>query len=208
MTTPIDADVLGRAGVAQSLIPRTLQSLETLDLINDKGEPTPTLEGLRRAPEGEYKQRLAEWLSGAYADVLNFIDPATASEIAVRDAFRSYNPVGQQPRMVTLFLGLYTAAGIRSADKPAAARAPRTTTPRPRATPLTAKQNLKNPLVRDQPAANGIPPALAGLLADLPPPGKGWPQARRDKFLTTFETVLDYCIPIVEEEEIEADAAA
>lgn len=98
--------------MAESLIPRTLQALHTLDLIDEQGKPSETLEGIRLAPEAEYKQRLSQWLKGAYADVLAFVDPASDDEIAIRDAFRNYQPVGQQPRMVTLFLGLAAAAGM------------------------------------------------------------------------------------------------
>src|SRR5688572_7472873 len=112
LPTPINADVLARASVSASLVPRTLYALQTLDLITESGEPTEVFERIRRSPEAEYKQRLLEWLNGAYADVLQYIDPATADEVAVRDAFRAYNPVGQQARMVTLFMGLYAAAGV------------------------------------------------------------------------------------------------
>lgn len=111
LPSPIGAEVLGRAGIAESLIPRTIQALRTLDLIDDDGKPTATFEGLRLAPEGEYKERLSQWLNNAYADVLTYVDPATADETALRDAFRSYSPVGQQPRMVSLFTALYAAAG-------------------------------------------------------------------------------------------------
>ena len=42
---------------------------------------------------------------------------------------------------------------------------------------------------------------LAGVLTELPTKGKGWTKARRDKWMTTFETVVDFGIPIVDEEE-------
>jgi hypothetical protein len=121
LPTPISAEVLSRAGVSDSLISRTLQTLKVLDLIEEDGTPTSTFEDLRKAPEGEYQTRLQEWLNHAYADVLRFVDPATADETSLRDAFRSYKPVAQQPRMLTLFTGLYAAAGIVS-DR---AKAPR-----------------------------------------------------------------------------------
>src|SRR5262245_32378107 len=73
LPSPINSEVLGRAGIAQTLIPRVLQSLVTLDLIDaETGAPTPTFEAIRRAPETEYRARLAEWLKGAYADVFSF----------------------------------------------------------------------------------------------------------------------------------------
>src|SRR5690606_15755196 len=121
----VDADVLARAGISDSLIPRTLQALKTLDLLTDDGRPSEVFEGIRLAPSGEYQQRLAEWLNAAYADALTFIDPATDDEVAIRDAFRKYIPTGQQSRMVTLFIGLFTAAGVmpprqkQAAPKPA-----------------------------------------------------------------------------------------
>ena len=80
LPTPVDAEVLARASVSESLTPRTLQALRTLDLIDESGKPTDVLEGLRLAPEAEYSQRLAEWLNVAYADVLSFVDPAIDDE--------------------------------------------------------------------------------------------------------------------------------
>ena len=202
LPSPVTAEVLGRASVAESLIPRTIQSLQALDLINEDSQPTATFEGIRKASNGEYKQRLAAWLNGTYSDVIKFVDPAKDDEVAVRDAFRNYNPVGQQPRMVSLFLGLYAAAGVRPE------RAPSQRQPRPR---IPAKQQSLIPRKSITARSDsGIPAALAGLLSNLPPEGKGWTQVNRDKFLTTFEAVLDFYFPIVERgetEEVPADDA-
>ena len=43
----------------------------------------------------------------------------------------------------------------------------------------------------------GLPPALAGLLESLPDASEGWSRDDRQKFLTTFQAVLDFCIPVV-----------
>ena len=118
----VDADVLGRLGIAQSLIPRTIQTLHTLDLIDpNTGAPTANFEALRLAPEDEFKDRLAAWLKAAYADIFSFVDPSKDGEARIRDAFRTYQPVGQQERMVLLFQGLCVAAGLMAA-KPARAQ--------------------------------------------------------------------------------------
>lgn len=197
---PVTADVLARAGVSDSLIPRTLQALITLDLIKEDGNPTDTLEGIRLAPEAEYKKRLEDWLKGAYADVFAFVDPTTDDETRVRDAFRSYQPVGQQARMVTLFQGLCAAAGL-TAEKPAKAK---TQSPPPRNfSPLARKRLVqsatnKSGAAKTSVAHTGIPAPLAGLLASLPPEGGDWTKAQRDKFITTFGAVLDFCFQIVE----------
>lgn len=200
LPVPIDSDVLARAGVSESLIPRTLQALQTLDLITDDGKPTAVLEGIRLAPEADYQQRLSDWLHAAYADALQFIDPAVASETDIRDAFRSYKPFGQQDRMVSLFSGLFAAAGVapERAKTPApkklvlrkpTAQAPRGSAPKP----LTS--NLK--AVAPSAFANtGVPPAISGLLASLPDPNDGWTRDDRDRFYTTFGAVLDFCFPI------------
>lgn len=198
LPAPITRDVLVRAGIAETLTPRVLQSLETFDLIDADGKPTHTFDAIRKAPEAEYKQRVAEWLNAAYADALNFVDPAMATEVQVRDAFRGYVPIGQQDRMVSLFMGLYAHAGVRP-EKPE----------RPAQGRLQPTRRIVNPLPRQAARAaierkdaaltissHGIPQPLLGLLSRLPSE-RGWTQADRDKFISTFSTVLDFCFPIV-----------
>lgn len=196
----VDADVLARAGVSDSLIPRTLQSMKTLDLLTDDGRPSEVFEGIRLAPSAEYQQRLTEWLNAAYSDALTFIDPATDDEVAIRDAFRKYIPTGQQGRMVTLFMGLFTAAGVmparqKQAGSPKAASA----APRQKATTIR-RAPAKSAVVQQQarPHTAGLPPALSGLLATLPAEGGYWTKERRDQFLATFGAVLDYSFKIGE----------
>lgn len=200
LPSPVDADVLSRAGVPESLIPRTLQSLKILDLIEDDGSPSEALERIRLAPESEYQQRLAEWLGAAYADALAFVDPATDDEVAIRDAFRKYVPTGQQSRMVTLFMGLFTAAGVMpERDRaPVKVKARRLIRPTLGQGERKAVHNKPKTVVA-QPSTTGLPPALAGLLADLPRNGAGWTEKKRDAFKATFSVVLDYCFPITKE---------
>jgi hypothetical protein len=200
LPAPVDADVLARAGISESLIPRTLQALQTLDLIDTEGRVTQVMEGLRLAPEAEYKARMAEWLNAAYHDALQFIDPAVDDETRILDAFRNYVPVGQRDRMVTTFVGLYTAAGVR----PERARpAPGSRTPRERPAANNSKPAAKqakrvqaNNPPPPLPPHTGLPPALAGLLSSLPSSGASWTKAERDRFLVTFGAVLDFCYPI------------
>jgi hypothetical protein len=193
----IDAEVLQRAGVSESLTPRTLQSLVALDLIDEKGQITDAFEALRLAPEAEYKERMTAWLNATYADVLTFIDPATDDETAIRDAFRSYKPVGQQDRMVTLFVRLYAAAGVgpvKAANASSRSRPAPPKTPAARATPSVKAP--PPPPANQQMASTGLPAALQGLLLSLPKEGAGWSQERRNKFYDTFGAVLDFCFPI------------
>ncbi len=202
LTRPFTADVLVRAGVSESLIPRTLQALTVLELIDDEKNPTETLEGLRRAPGPEFKKQLAAWISSVYADVMSFVE-ASDDESAIRDAFRSYKPHGQQTRMVTLFLGLCRAAGLREDDQSTAPSRPRARTSRaaskPRSPPKT--QQLASTEI-----SRGLPPAIAGLIKSLPESGT-WTADRREKFIKTFTAVLDFSIRVVEKKEEEADAS-
>ena len=195
LSKPFTADVLGRAGVSGSLVPRTLQALQILDLIGEDGNPTETLESLRRASEADFKPQMAAWLRAAYADVFSYVEP-TDDETAIRDAFRAYNPVGQQPRMVALFIGLCRTAGLRPEDPTKESR------PRPaaRKTALTTakrEKTMSGPVTATR-AEVGLPSALAGLLECLPSSRK-WTQAQRDKFVTTFSTVLDFCIEVTDD---------
>src|SRR2546421_233281 len=83
LTTPISGDVLIRSGVTESLVPRTLQALQALELIDDKFQPTPTFQKIRSVPQAEYKTCLADWLKSVYADVFSFVDPASDDDIRV-----------------------------------------------------------------------------------------------------------------------------
>ncbi|MBZ0215153.1 MAG: DUF5343 domain-containing protein [Fimbriimonadaceae bacterium] len=205
---PVNADTLQRAGlVTESLTARTLQALVTLDLIDESGTPTSVFEGIRLAPEAEYKKRMEDWLKAAYADVFAFVDPSKDDTIRIRDAFRGYQPTSQQDRMVNLFLGLCSAAGILPEK-------PQSGTPNNKATP--PKQRVVAPAKPKQKtssasgnmgshAATELPPALSGLLASLPKNGTGWTKAKRDSFTAAFGTVLDFVYPIVETDEDEDD---
>ena len=206
---PLNAETLGRIGVPDSLNSRVLYALNSLDLIDASGQPTANLEGLRLAPESEYKKRQEDWLKSAYADIFAFIDPAKDDETRVRDAFRSYQPVGQQSRMVTLFLGLCTNAGmipekvtVATRARPPASRPPQAVsagTPKQSALAKRIVQDRSKNASRLSPrgASADLPAPLAGLMAGLPAEGDGWTAAERDRFLTTFKAVLEFCFPVV-----------
>jgi hypothetical protein len=198
MQTPITPDVLGRVGISDSLISRTLQALTALDLINDDGMPTDTFEGLRLSSESEYKQRLQEWLRSVYADVFGYVDPLQDDEVKIRDAFRTYKPMGQQSRMVSLFIGLCDAAGMRPAVS--IERKPKPSTPTKRK--AAPSNNAKPAVIKRKTGSStggGLPAALDGLMQSLPDEGNGWTKEQHDKFLVTFGAVLSFCYPIVEQ---------
>lgn len=206
LTTPFTAEVLTRASVPDSLIARTLQSLKLLDLTDDAGNPTPELEGLRRAGEQEYRQRLEALVKAVYAEVFQFVDPAKDDATRIRDAFRAFEPIGQLGRMVTLFIGLCDAAGIvpEGTKKPAAPSTTRPSAPRKRKPDdypgsVSTKAPVRN-------ATGGlIPQAVLGLLSALPAEGEAFPTDRRESFKKMLDGVFHFVY--TEGEDERADGA-
>lgn len=192
LTSPFTPDVLVRAGVTDSLVPRTMQALLALDLIDDKGVPTATMQKLRTVPEKDYTAAVAEWVQSAYAEVFSFIDPRTHNAIEIRDAFRAYQPQGQQDRMVALFMALCAEGGLADESKKAESR-PRLRKPRQATNSAAPTQRRTTPTPAA--TAGGLPPALAGLMQSIPH-DTGWTKEMRDKFVTTFQAVLDFVVPI------------
>lgn len=209
LTTPFNADVLMKAGVSESLVPRTLRSLEVLELIDKDGKPTPQFDLLRRATSEEFKPRLAEFIRGVYAEVFQFTDPVKDTPERVADAFRAYDPIGQRGRMVSLFLGLCEAAGIvtpgarraSAATSPSRSAAPSRLNGSPKRKPDAPRRENTTVItghIRTANNDNGIPPALLGVLNGLPSPEQGWTREQRENFYKAFGSLLDFSIPIRE----------
>jgi hypothetical protein len=192
-----------RAGVKDSLVPRVSASLKLLGLIDESGNPTAELEGLRRAAEGEYRARLEAIVRTAYAEIFQFFDPATDGEEKARDIFRHYEPLGQLTRIVRLFLGLSEEAGIipEGARKPATipnASGGRAVPKREKRPATAARSGSSTTQARARTPDHALlPTPIAALLGSLPADGIGWTQSRRDEFLKAFGAVLDFTVPIV-----------
>jgi Family of unknown function (DUF5343) len=108
---------LQQIGITEALAPRTMHTLTTLDFYDDQGNVTPEFDALKKVPEHDFKPRLTALLREAYAPILEVLDPATATPLDVENAFRGFEPTGQIPRMVQLFMGLMIYAGVMSEDQ-------------------------------------------------------------------------------------------
>lgn len=208
LQTPFTPDVLARAGVTEALAPRTLQALRLLDLINREGNPTEDLQALRVTPSDEFPQRLAQLIQAAYAPIFTFVDPGEDPPERIRDAFRVYSPVGQQPRMLTLFLGLCETAGIyKASDRQGGAKTPR----QARKTNAHRARKTTN---RDDRGGGGtrfrgnLPEAIAAQVNELPDRWPGWDKEKRDTFLRAFGSLLDLYFPTAPttSDQVETDA--
>jgi hypothetical protein len=210
--TPITADVIKKIGVPTSLVPRTLQALRLLDLLDKNGNPTPAMQDIRKAGNDEYRTRLAEIIRAAYAEVLIYRDPAVDGPDKIEDAFRSFEPVGMRARMVRLFLGLCQEAGIiEAAPKVSGTGKPRKsksekTFPKPIA-PSTAPEDRPAAIRATSFVTGAVGPtgptgptgvqagadhmAIRGLLQTLPPVGSVFADEKRQEWANAVVAVFN-----------------
>lgn len=197
LQTPFSLEVLTRAGVSESLAPRTLQALKLLDLVDSDGQPTQPFIDLAKAPQAEFAERLAAILHAAYQDVFKFVNLEVDDYQRVRDAFRHYKPRGQQERMVTLFLHLCNQAGLTEEilKPPRTAKGSGGQSARPRrpqknadSRATTKPSAVTAPKMEAEFTASPTPssgqhPLIRGLIQSLPESGSEWPQRSRDAWV-------------------------
>lgn len=132
LPTPFTLEVLTRAGITEALAPRVLKALKLLDLVDEEGEPAEQLTALTSVGDDDYRTGLGAVVKSAYADVFQYVDPATAPLSKIQDQFRSYTPRGQRERMVTLFLGLCEFTGLSPAREREKTKRPASKSPKRR----------------------------------------------------------------------------
>jgi hypothetical protein len=136
------------------------------------------MERIKVAPASDLANLIRVRIEEAYGDVFRRIDPATATDAQIADAFRQYEPPLQRARMVALFRGLCALAGILPPERrPAGGQRPQRATSLPSAKPGTS--------------------VLRGLVDVLPTSGR-WTTTERDRWLTAFTAALDVLIVATE----------
>jgi hypothetical protein len=196
---PLTPEVLERAGVSPTLSQRTLHTLKLLAFVDSEGKLDPEFEAANRAPDDEYKQRLGDLITGTYSEVINFADPGTDSYERVRDAFRGFNPRGQQDRMVTLFLGLLEYVGMDVGAATASRPSRRGTGPKQPTTrvgrepsPRGGAKTGRGTRHRPEPRQDGTrDAALVAWFDTRPDPETPWPSSDRDVFMKTLRAIVD-----------------
>jgi hypothetical protein len=182
--------MLARFGVSESLVPRTVQSLRLLELIEDDGNPTDALRTMAKAGSDELQERVAAHLRSVYSDVFALIDgaPASATPEALEKAFRSYTPAGQLARMVGLFVGLCEYAGLMPPGKASsngASTRPRPVRPRPTRVRTQQDRGSGNAGGKGdetpEPAPASEHPAIKAFVNSLPVPGSEFPDENREE---------------------------
>lgn len=201
LQTPFTTEVLARAGVSESLTRRTLQTLKLLELVDDDGNPASALEDYSRASTEDARTRLAQVVREVYAPVFAFADPAVDPLDRIRDAFRGFEPRGQQERMVALFIGLCEHVGLapETSKGPTAPRPARPRSQKPAAAAPSGRSGKgSKPDAARQ--AGTLPDAVEGMVRELASIGPTWTRARRDEFMTVWNAVIAFSYPAHEHE--------
>jgi hypothetical protein len=207
LQTPLTDEVLVKAGVSESVVRRVAVALKLLDLVDADMNPTEALKQYQQAATDDAKAVLEKVIRDAYEPVFSFVNPAIDPPERVRDAFRSYEPRGQQDRMVTLYMGLCRYVGIAAepadvGERLSEARRQRilTAPARARARAKTKESGAGITKTQQQfmPSNVGqaaLPAAVEGLVRELATIGPGWSRERRDQFMQVWTAVVDFSYP-------------
>jgi hypothetical protein len=192
-----------------------MTALRALDLMDENGNVREGMANLARAFKGgdraSIQKALQDRLRATYPSLFgdNF-HMATATQAQLRQRFEEIGLSGDSVRKaVSFFLAACDEAGVaysphfkgRPGPRPGSRRSSPTNGATPKRTSGKVRTSPKNdrrqvPPEGDAPPSPPLPVPLAGILGLLPPDGEKWTKERRDKFVTTFQGVLDLCYPL------------
>ena len=214
---PLTMQLITMAGVAEGNASRTIQALRFLDLIDEEGYLTENFKTLRNAPSDEYPSVLGDILKEAYSSVFMVLDPATANDEQLLNAFRFYEPRAQRQRMISLFKGLCREAQLISGSS----EAPRRTRSAPASKSSASFSNGRKAPIAERSTPQVVPDStpvpsqvhplppsniaqeyalLMNLLQQLPKgEEKHWSSAKREKWLQAVTASIDWLIEVEDE---------
>lgn len=109
---------LSDLGIRESIVPRTVQALRLLELIDEDGAATEAFDGLTTRSRADFSSKLGALLRRVYAPVFAYVDPKRATQEEVAEAFKQFGPPSQRDRMVTLFTHLLRQARMTPSGEP------------------------------------------------------------------------------------------
>jgi Family of unknown function (DUF5343) len=179
---------------------QVLNGLRWLELIEEDGSPTATFDQIVKAEDRSAE--LGKLLREKYARQIT-LGEQNASQRALDESFQPLT--GETARKAASFyLKAAKYAGLPTSPY---FKVPRTRRAKPASAGKTGAKSKgqtgagggrSRDTGLDQ--VNGLHPAVAGLLKDLPREGGGWASDdARDAFLTTFEALVKYAIPVTGE---------
>lgn len=190
----VTPELLEQFGMNSQGAGRVRATLEFLGLTEDDGTSTDLFRALHQATSPEYAGVLSDIVRSAYSRVFQAVDPATATDVEIKDAFRVFKPASQTGRMGTLFRALAQESGLIEGD-PRIIRRQRAAPATPaggRATQPTRQQDQTAQRIvpqREQPQRQ-LSPMLKGFFDGLPPKGTVMSEAERENLATIFKTML------------------
>ncbi len=197
----ITREQLSQIGLAEQETYRVLVALQFLGLVDEDGTTSSLFHSLRAAPTDDYAGVLADILNAAYEKVFQVIDPATANDIQMMDAFRPFTPGSQTGKMVKMFRGLAQEANIIEGEPKIVRRARASASGDAKAgANATRKSKAATPTLATPPEPNkarldGLSPMMRGFFETLPDQGTPMTPEARQSFATIFKTMLDVDYP-------------
>lgn len=117
-TGRVTVEVLESIGVPEGNAYRVLAALKWLGLLNADGSTSEQMDAVRTAPTEQYPVLLEGLVRNAYGEIFQYCNPAVDDATRISDAFRTFSPPIQRPKMVTAFLALCKEAGIIGGEPP------------------------------------------------------------------------------------------